>query len=149
MLEDAVRWVIIIIVIVFDPLAIMLVLAGTMQLRWRREEKEFHNRPEAKQQKIEELQMKIDDYTKFLHQLEEKMDALQASNTAKDKDITKLQKAIDKTIKDKDALEQRLMKLMEDADAKHLKVTDGLKQKISNKDDNLAELQATVKSPKS
>ena len=33
LLEDAVRWVIIIIVAVFDPLAVCLVLAGTMTIR--------------------------------------------------------------------------------------------------------------------
>ena len=39
LLEAAVRWVIIIIVIVFDPLAIMLVLASTMQFKYLRREK--------------------------------------------------------------------------------------------------------------
>jgi hypothetical protein len=38
MLEDAVRWVIIILVLVFDPLAICLILAGTQQILWCREE---------------------------------------------------------------------------------------------------------------
>ena len=39
LLEAAVRWVIIIIVAVFDPLAIMLVLAGTMTIGWWNEER--------------------------------------------------------------------------------------------------------------
>ena len=38
-LEKSVRWVIILIVIVFDPLALMLILAGQQSLRWAREEK--------------------------------------------------------------------------------------------------------------
>ena len=38
LLEKAVRWVIILLVIVFDPLAIMMVLAATESLRWRREQ---------------------------------------------------------------------------------------------------------------
>ena len=38
-LEKAVRWVIILIVIVFDPLAIVLILAGQRQLEWAREDK--------------------------------------------------------------------------------------------------------------
>jgi hypothetical protein len=37
LLEKAVRWVIILLVIVFDPLAIMMVLAATESLKWRRE----------------------------------------------------------------------------------------------------------------
>jgi len=39
-LERAVRWVIILIVIVFDPLALCLILAGNKQLEWVREDKE-------------------------------------------------------------------------------------------------------------
>jgi hypothetical protein len=38
LLEKAVRWVIILLVIVFDPLAIMLVLAGVESIKWRREQ---------------------------------------------------------------------------------------------------------------
>ena len=38
LLEKAVRWVIILLVIVFDPLAIMMVLAATESLKWRREQ---------------------------------------------------------------------------------------------------------------
>jgi hypothetical protein len=37
LLESAVRWVIILIVSVFDPLAIVLILAGTRHLEWERE----------------------------------------------------------------------------------------------------------------
>ena len=36
-LEDAVRWVIILLVIVFDPLAIMMLLAATESLKWERQ----------------------------------------------------------------------------------------------------------------
>lgn len=38
LLEKAVRWVIILLVVVFDPLAIMLVLAATESIKWRREQ---------------------------------------------------------------------------------------------------------------
>jgi len=37
LLERAVRWVIIILVVVFDPLAIMMVLASTESMKWQRE----------------------------------------------------------------------------------------------------------------
>jgi hypothetical protein len=40
MLEQAVRWVIILIVLVFDPLAVLLVIAGNFSLRQAREERE-------------------------------------------------------------------------------------------------------------
>lgn len=38
-LEKAVRWVIILIVVVFDPLALCLILAGNKQIEWAREER--------------------------------------------------------------------------------------------------------------
>jgi hypothetical protein len=40
LLEQAVRWVIILIVIVFDPLALCLILAGSRELSWAREVKQ-------------------------------------------------------------------------------------------------------------
>lgn len=40
MLEQAVRWVIVLIVLVFDPLAVLLVIAGNFSLRQAREERE-------------------------------------------------------------------------------------------------------------
>lgn len=46
-LERAVRWVIILIVIVFDPLALCLILASNKQLEWAREDKvRVHNEEE-------------------------------------------------------------------------------------------------------
>ena len=39
LLERAVRWVIIILVVVFDPLAIMMVLAATESMKWEREQR--------------------------------------------------------------------------------------------------------------
>ena len=41
LLERAVRWVIILLVVVFDPLAIMMVLAATESLKWEREKKQL------------------------------------------------------------------------------------------------------------
>jgi hypothetical protein len=41
-LERAVRWVIILIVAVFDPLALVLILAAQQSLRWAQEEKDEH-----------------------------------------------------------------------------------------------------------
>ena len=38
LLEEAVRWVIVILVLVFDPLAVVLVLAGITLIKWRKED---------------------------------------------------------------------------------------------------------------
>jgi len=48
LLEKAVRWVIIILVIVFDPLAIMMLLAFTESLRWERTRRAQQPREEPK-----------------------------------------------------------------------------------------------------
>ena len=48
-LERAVTWVIILIVIVFDPLAVVMLLAAQMTFGWVREEKELENKPNYEQ----------------------------------------------------------------------------------------------------
>jgi len=53
-LERAVRWVIILIVIVFDPLAITLLLAATKGLGWEREKKKKKEEPKVDTAKYEE-----------------------------------------------------------------------------------------------
>jgi hypothetical protein len=47
LLESAVRWVIIMIVAVFDPLALVLILAAQQSMRWEREEEEQQDEDEA------------------------------------------------------------------------------------------------------
>ena len=57
LLEAAVRWVIILLVVVFDPLAIMMLLAATESLKWDREKKNANtqdNEPDW-QQRTNEL----------------------------------------------------------------------------------------------
>ena len=44
-LESAVRWVIILIVLVFDPLALVLILAGTKQIGWSKENQQEEHPP--------------------------------------------------------------------------------------------------------
>lgn len=46
LLEAAVRWVIILLVVVFDPLAIMMLLAATESLKWERERRQQSAQPE-------------------------------------------------------------------------------------------------------
>ena len=77
-LEEAVRWVIIIIVAVFDPLAICLVLAGVMSISWWREERGL-NKPKQKivrvtDPRIEELEMELKKHNDVLAEIEKLLD---------------------------------------------------------------------------
>ncbi|CAB4138178.1 hypothetical protein UFOVP328_371 [uncultured Caudovirales phage] len=47
LLERAVRWMIVILVLVFDPLAIMMVLAATESIKWERQMRSGLGRPET------------------------------------------------------------------------------------------------------
>jgi hypothetical protein len=47
MLEQAVVWIIIVIVFVFDPLAVLLLLASQMSFKWAREERELRSEANA------------------------------------------------------------------------------------------------------
>ena len=60
-LERAVRWVIIILVLVFDPLAVMMLLSATESLKWEREKKK------AKDQPKEELLLLADPAANDIH----------------------------------------------------------------------------------
>ena len=80
LLEDAVRWVIIIIVAVFDPLAVCLVLAGTMTIGWWRQERQ-KNKPVIKEKivrvsdpRIEELEMELKKHNDVLAEIEKLLD---------------------------------------------------------------------------
>lgn len=55
LLERAVRWMIVILVVVFDPLAIMMVLAATESIKWRREDREFEKALETKRKVAQAL----------------------------------------------------------------------------------------------
>ncbi len=77
-LEEAVRWVIIIIVAVFDPLAICLVLAGVMSIGWWRQERGM-NKPKQKivratDPRIEELEMELKKHNDVLAEIEKLLD---------------------------------------------------------------------------
>lgn len=68
-LEEAVRWVILILVLVFDPLAVVLVLGGITLIKWRPEGdeppspsiKEIDNGPEQDQEKDQEITEEVDE----------------------------------------------------------------------------------------
>lgn len=90
LLEDAVRWVIIIIVAVFDPLAVCLVLAGTMTISWSNQERAkrkgvaptktksissvVQTNYNDNKKKIEELEMELSKHNKVLEDLEKLLD---------------------------------------------------------------------------
>ena len=55
-LEKAVRWVIILIVIVFDPLALCLILAANKQMEWIKEDRENKYRSMVEEQLVENVE---------------------------------------------------------------------------------------------
>ena len=61
LLEKAVRWVIIILVTVFDPLAIMMLLAATESLKWNRERKYPPDDGPLTDEQIDQLRESVDD----------------------------------------------------------------------------------------
>jgi len=61
LLEKAVRWVIIILVTVFDPLAIMMLLAATESLKWNREKRYKADDGPLTDEQIEQLQDLVKD----------------------------------------------------------------------------------------
>ena len=69
-LEKAVRWVIILIVIVFDPLALCLILASNKQLEWAREDRKAKHR-----QNITEAEQEIKEVSTFLDSMNKKYPA--------------------------------------------------------------------------
>jgi hypothetical protein len=138
LLEEAVRWVIIIIVVVFDPLAIMLVLAASMQIRWIREEKiKIKNSPENRQNRIEELEMKIEEYNEFLKKLEAELDRLVADDNAKASHIEELEKTIEQVNADKEKAITELEALMADKESK-------LNSRIAEQEETIEELRAKI-----
>ena len=134
LLERAVRWVIIIIVLVFDPLAIMLVLAGVQTVAWARQQKGYipYHPPKGpiptkpnddlkkKQSKRErELEMKIQEHTDLLLQLEEQLDGAIASGKMTKAELASLQKEHDNLAEAKSKLEEEYSDLQK----KRMKLT--------------------------
>ena len=61
LLEKAVTWVIVIIVLVFDPLAVLLLLASQMSFQWLREEKEKNKQEQTVEPKKEEPEPPVEE----------------------------------------------------------------------------------------
>jgi chromosome segregation ATPase len=77
-LETAVRWVIIIIVAVFDPLAVCLVLAGVMSIEWYRKDKGYTSTEKqtvrVDDTRLEELEMELQKHNEVLAEIEKLLD---------------------------------------------------------------------------
>jgi chromosome segregation ATPase len=77
LLEAAVRWVIIVIVAVFDPLAVCLVLAGSMTIGWanqERRDKKIKSQGIIIDPRVEELEMQLNKHNEILEELEKLLD---------------------------------------------------------------------------
>ena len=135
-LERAVRWVIIVIVLVFDPLAIMLVLAGVQTVSWARQQKghkPWHppqepepSKPIEKkgdkeslkkiavtllEKREKELEMKIQEHTDLLLKLEVELDkAIDEKNLTKT-ELAELQTSYDEKVIAKEELEKEFSDL--------------------------------------
>ncbi len=118
-LEEAVRWVIIIIVAVFDPLAICLVLAGVMSITWWRQERGL-NKPKQKivratDPRIEELEMELKKHNDVLAEIEKLLDGNLANvDPAKHAELVEERDALLQTIA---TLEAQIAELKADSDA--------------------------------
>lgn len=73
LLEKAVRWVIILLVVVFDPLAIMLLLAATESLRWRKESAPAYEPDDGPltDSQLEEIQAAVDEWKRDNQSIDE------------------------------------------------------------------------------
>ena len=116
LLEEAVRWVIIIIVAVFDPLAVCLVLAGTMTIGWWRQERKQVKKKivRVNDPRLEELEMKLDQHNNILNELEKLLD----DNLGKmdPAEHAKLKAEYDEVLKERDTLARALDLAKNEAD---------------------------------
>ena len=137
-LETAVRWVIIIIVAVFDPLAVCLVLAGTMTIGWYRQERGL-NKPKQKiirvdDPRLEELEMELQKHNDVLAEIEKLLDSnLGNIDPAK---FAELQAEKDRIISERDELASAIADMQSENDGLIDKVVateaerDGYKAKL-------------------
>ena len=68
--EEAVRWVIIVLVLVFDPLAICLILAGTQQIVWGRQDAKLRRQEQENQANEEQDEESTDNVVQPVHDTE-------------------------------------------------------------------------------
>ncbi len=83
LLERAVRWVTILIVAVFDPLAIILILAANNSLKWEREDR-------IKKRKEDEPQYEADDGALTQDQIDQVKDSLKQNESTTDEIVEEI-----------------------------------------------------------
>ena len=142
-LEEAVRWVIIIIVAVFDPLAICLVLAGVMSIGWHRQERGL-NRPKQKiirvdDPRLEELEMELKKHNDVLAEIEKLLDGNLANvDPAKPAELTAER---DRLLAERDELAAAIASMKQESDGLVDKVvaTEAERDEYKRKLDEIAE----------
>jgi len=144
-LEEAVRWVIIIIVAVFDPLAVCLVLAGVMSIGWWRQERGL-NKPKIKQKiirvhdpRLEELEMELQKHNDYLSEIEKLLDGNLANvNPEKHAELTAER---DKLLAERDELAMAIADMKAESDGLVDKVvaTEAERDEYKRKLDEIAE----------
>jgi len=159
-LEEAVRWVIIIIVAVFDPLAICLVLAGVMSIDWWRQERGIRNKPKEKiirvtDPRIEVLEMELQKHNQILDELEKLLDGnlanvdpaehakLKAEQTALLEQQTAMEAALAEAKAEADILVDKVVATEEERDA-YKKQLDEISQGASAFQTRIEELVAKI-----
>ena len=142
-LEEAVRWVIIIIVAVFDPLAICLVLAGVMSIGWHRQERGL-NKPKQKiirvdDPRLEELEMELKKHNDVLAEIEKLLDGNLANvDPAKHAELTAER---DRLLAERDELAAAIASMKQESDGLVDKVvaTEAERDEYKRKLDAIAE----------
>jgi len=140
LLEQAVRWVIIIIVFVFDPLAVMLVLAATMTFNWNKKFISDKKRLTAQyngiittvQNKIKDITMAIESYEDIIQSLEQQLkQAAQDSNEKIEieSQLEQSKKNLATLQQEKTSLESTVQELEQNLQTVSAEVTDLTEQK--------------------
>ena len=157
-LEEAVRWVIIIIVAVFDPLAICLVLAGTMTISWVRQEKALARKQiqqvvdtpaaanNANSKLIEELEMELKKHNDILTELELLLDSNLGNMDPKE--YAKLKAEYELVLEERDTLAKALseVKLEGDGLIDKIVATEEERDSLRTRIDSLLEGSAAFES---
>jgi hypothetical protein len=157
-LEEAVRWVIIIIVAVFDPLAICLVLAGTMTISWVRQEKALARKQiqqvvdtpaaanNANSKLIEELEMELKKHNDILTELEILLDSNLGNMDPQE--YAKLKAEYDLVLEERDTLAKALsdVKLEGDGLIDKIVATEEERDSLRTRIDSLLEGSAAFES---
>ena len=165
LLEAAVRWVIIIIVTVFDPLAVCLVLAGSMTISWAnkdRRDKKIKSAGIVADPRVEELEMQIGKHNEILEELEKLLDQnignidaadyaqLQTEHAELSTERSELESALATAKNETELLVDKVVSTEEERDLYKKRIddlvsgTDSFEKRITELLDNISTLEAEV-----